>query len=334
MSQPSSSLAPAANLLNYKNFVSFRRSQELAWSEIKSLLAFYQQDAIHTAASSEAVIRYSSGSEVVMKENTYLIIGESGGGKDQSNIDRAVMREGKIEGQTSNEMWILTSSALVKLKAKEQSRKAKIKIEIKIKQPGSDSSSKKSKSLEIQLEEGQGQIVVASADKASGASPSRGAREVELKENKTVSIPFQEASENFGYKRESTDWLETVKVLLEAVQEEPSVTAKSLPKPTPTPTLVPEPTKSTPIAEEAPFLEIASPLNKAHTTGGSVVFAGRAGPAGSRLKINDKACELNAESQFSCSVPLDLGLNLFILQLTTSKGKTIFEKWIQTRTLR
>ncbi len=294
-----------ANLAKFKNLVSFRRAQDLAWNDVKGLVPFYRQDAIHTLADSEALISYASGSEISMKENTYLIIDEPSKNDGGPRIDRAVMRDGKLEGETSGEMWILTSAALVKLKAKEKIHTAKIKIQIKEKA-----------TLDLQLKSGDGEVLIAQADKGQASKAPQEARSIHLKENKSVSISLKETtSETFGYKTESTDWLETVKVIKEALQNSPQPPPKEEVK-----------------KETAPFLQIESPANKAHTNEASIIFSGNAGPTGAQLKINGKSCSINATSHFSCEASLDLGLNLFVLQLTSPEGKTIFQKWMQTRT--
>lgn len=291
-----------AELAQHKNQVSFRRAQELAWNDVTGLLPLFRQDALHTLTNSTALIRYTSGSEVNMKENTYLIIDDSGTDK---MIDRAVMREGKIEGETSNEMWILTSSALIKLKAKEKNKKAKIGIQIQEK-----------KSLDLNLQSGTGEVLVASQEKEKDPSSPKKAREIRLVENKKISLPLKTPTEDFGHKAEATDWLETVQVIREAIQET-------------TPAAKPTPSEEVPTP---PFLEITSPAPKAVVESNSITFEGRAGPEGARLKINGKNCEVSQEARFSCPVDLDPGLNLFVLQLTTKTGKTIFQKWMITRT--
>lgn len=309
-----------ANLVTYKKQVSYRRAQELGWNDIQAELPFYRQDAVHTLSESQALIRYVSGSEVAMKENTYLIIDEAS--KDNPTVDRAVMRAGKVEGETSGEMWILTSSALIKVRAAKKNQKAKVKIQIQEK-----------KSLDVELKSGSGEVIVAQADKGHETKAADTARAVELKPNKNVSIPLkQNASENFGYKTESTDWLETVKVIKEAI--------KTTPTPTVTPTVAqetPAPSPSvtpTPVVEGEPGLNIESPAYKARVTEETVKLTGTAHPAGSTVTFNGSSCPVDQNLRFTCEVPLQMGWNFFIVQMTTPNGKSIFKKWILTRTPR
>ncbi len=312
-----------ANLVTYKNQVSYRRAQELGWSDIKAELSFYRQDAVHTLSDSQALIRYVSGSEVSMKENTYLIIDEA----SQSNpsVDRAVMRAGKVQGETTGEMWILTSSALIKVRASKKSQKAKVKIQIQEK-----------KSLDVELKSGAGEVIVAQADKGIKSKNNLTAHSVELIANKNVSIPIkQNASEDFGYKSESTDWLETVKVIKEAIHTAPTPTVSpTVAKETPTPAPVETPTVATPVVEGDPVLNIESPANKSRVTDEVVKLTGTVSPAGSTVIFNGHPCPVEQNLRFTCEVPLSMGFNFFIVQMTTPNGKSIFQKWILTRTPR
>ncbi|QLY24705.1 hypothetical protein [Bdellovibrio sp. KM01] len=318
-------LPALANLVTYKNQVSYRRAQELGWNDIQKELPFYRQDAVHTLGDSQALIRYVSGSEVAMKENTYLIIDEAS--QDSPSIDRAVMRAGKVEGETSGEMWILTSSALIKVRAAKKTQKAKVKIQIQEK-----------KSLDVELKSGTGEILVAQADKGHDSKTPVAARAVELQANKNVSIPIkQTASDDFGYKAESTDWLETVKVIKEAIKATPSPSIAPIAKETPTPaptvaaTVTPTPT---PVAEGEPALNIESPANKSRVTDEIVKLTGTVSPAGSTVIFNGHTCPVGEDLRFTCEVPLSIGFNFFIVQMTTPNGKSIFQKWMLTRTAR
>lgn len=320
--------AALANLVTYKNQVSYRRAQELGWNDIQAELPFYRQDAVHTLGKSEALIRYVSGSEVAMKEDTYLIIDEAS--TDNPTVDRAVMRAGKVEGETSGEMWILTSSALIKVRADKKTQKAKVKIQFQEK-----------KSVDVELKSGTGEVIVAHADKGHEAKASETAQSLELKTNKNISIPLkQSVSENFGYKTESTDWLETVKVIKEAIRAKPTpktVPAVAKETPTPTPVVSPTPTptvSATPVAEGEPDLNIESPAYKARVTDEVVKLTGTVTPAGSTVTFNGQSCPVDQNLRFICDVPLQVGWNFFIVQMTTPNGKSIFKKWILTRTPR
>ncbi|QDK37213.1 hypothetical protein DOE51_06225 [Bdellovibrio sp. NC01] len=327
---PTATVMPPAlaNLVTYKNQVSYRRAQELGWNDIQAELPFYRQDAIHTLSKSQALIRYVSGSEVAMKEDTYLIIDDAS--SDNPTVDRAVMRAGKVEGETSGEMWILTSSALIKVRADKKTQKAKVKIQIQEK-----------KSLDVELKSGLGEVILAQADKGQQSKSADTAQAVELKTDKNVSFPLkQNVSENFGYKSESTDWLETVKVIKEAIRAKPTpkvipTVAKETPTPAPSVTPSPTPTASaTPVAEGEPALNIASPAYKARVTEEIVKLTGTVTPAGSTVTFNGQSCPVDQNLRFTCDVPLQVGWNFFIVQMTTPNGKSIFKKWILTRTPR
>ncbi|MBO9667628.1 MAG: hypothetical protein J7501_12540 [Bdellovibrio sp.] len=315
-----------ANLVTYKNQVSYRRAEELGWNDIQPELPFYRQDAVHTLSKSQALIRYVSGSEVAMKEDTYLIIDEAS--TDNPTVDRAVMRAGKVEGETSGEMWILTSSALIKVRAAKKTQKAKVKIQIQEK-----------KSLDVELKSGSGEVIVAQADKGQDVKATANASAIELKTDKSISIPMkQNVSENFGYKTESTDWLETVKVIKEAIRTTPTPkVTPAIVKETPAPTVTPTATATTtptPVAEGEPDLNIESPAYKARVTDEIVKLMGTVTPAGSTVTFNGSSCPVDQNLRFTCEVPLSMGFNFFIVQMTTPQGKSIFKKWILTRTPR
>lgn len=98
-----------------------RRSQQLEWNEVVPGLPLYAYDAVQTHSGATAKLELINQSEIEMESESLVILDPSAL-SNAAHRDRAVVRSGVVQGTTRNELWILTSAALVKMKAKKGGR--------------------------------------------------------------------------------------------------------------------------------------------------------------------------------------------------------------------
>jgi TonB family protein len=99
------------------------------------------------------------------------------------SYDRAVVRDGTVNGETKDELWIMTSAALIQMKSKGHGQKARIQLTV---QDG--------EKLQVELKEGSGRIFRAKADRKNGKPSAADYEEIALtpKTKVTLSTPKAE----------------------------------------------------------------------------------------------------------------------------------------------
>lgn len=107
--------AAVAKLAEFHPEVVYRRSDELQWQEPLPDLPLYVLDAVRTQSNATARIEFKMGSRIDMDPNTLIIIREP---KDPSlAADQVSFRGGKLVSRSPSELWLLTSAALLKIRA-------------------------------------------------------------------------------------------------------------------------------------------------------------------------------------------------------------------------
>ena len=109
---------PLGRLVDQCPRVSIRRKSTLVWEDVtEKFLSLFPFDAVRTYAGACANIELGDGSMIYARENSLIVLNpEVLRGTHRSQ--RAIVRAGKVVGETNDEIWIMTSAAILKLIAK------------------------------------------------------------------------------------------------------------------------------------------------------------------------------------------------------------------------
>lgn len=178
---------PLAWLEEFLPRVTFRRQSEHAWNDVAPKLALYAYDSVQTHAIARATLALKNGSELKMKENTLVIITPELLKMGVSS-DRAVVHAGELTGQTQKELWLLTSAALLRIRAGRTARVARTRLTVK-----------DGKKLKVELEAGEGVFV-------ERRVPAEKRKLVALVPAKPVEIEAPGESKELGSRVDEKDW--------------------------------------------------------------------------------------------------------------------------------
>lgn len=269
-----------ALLEKFEKRVTWRRRERLAWEEAVSDLQFCRLDVVKTHEAAKATVKFHQGTVIGMEEETLLVINLPPATKRSFPIDMATFRSGKVNAKTTRELWMVTSSALLRLKAK----------------PKSDAAARlagnEGKKLEITLQQGDGVLV-----------PSRRPGEFDLANskrlavNKTVVLAAPIAELNFG--------IDDSKLKL-PTEDEMAGVERRLASPAP--------------SDEYIDFKIAFPEDYAEVEEASVLVEGSLTGPGARLYVNGKEITADRKLRFKTRVSLKVGLNPVVFHLTRPEG--------------
>jgi hypothetical protein len=158
-----------ARVSRFRPEVVARRHRELPWNAVAEGFSLFAYDAIQTRQAASASLDLVNGSKLDLSENALVIL-------TPSLVDRAVVRRGNLTAETTGELWILTSAALLRLAPEKPGRKARAQVVLK---EGSH--------LRVELAEGKG---VLERDKQPPIAVVAG---------NSSTVPAPEAEETFGY---------------------------------------------------------------------------------------------------------------------------------------
>lgn len=305
-------------VIEFKPEVSFRRRENLVWQEVFQYLPLYAYDSVRTESSATTKIHLSNNSELFLSENTLIIITPDYL-NSRNQRDRAVVRNGSLTGTTQTELWLLTSAALLKIKAKEK-KVAKANVEIQ-----------EGKKLKIMIEDGEG--IIAKSEKEI----------ISLPEKKEVTLSAPMVSEHYGFetfaqsenqpierKQNENKWhlepyIENVgtRKISKALSQGPLLSenkaAKSVPKR--------EPDVVIPNAE----LFIDSPANRSEINEDEIEFKGRVSRKDVRILVNGNPVKVSDSLSFSHRVNLVPGINPILIQMINHEGNSTFKRWMVRR---
>ncbi len=288
------------HLANLDPKVTLRRNSEMVWQDAARDLPLFAFDAIRTYPQGKAKIVLDNGSVLDLHEDSLIILNPSmmeGGVKS----DRAVVRNGRLQGKTTGELWILTSAALLRLKADSGGKAASATVTLK-----------EGKAMEVKLESGQGAIVKSEGGKTL--------EKVTLTPGNAVTFPAPSAPEQFGMEMDESKWKERMAAALTA-------------RPAAAPTEQPRDVASVhPVAKEAPALKplkvlISSPANYAEVTDKVVPIRGSVTRKGGEVRVNGTPVTIDDKLEFTAKVPLNAGANTIVIQLIREKGESVFHRW-------
>lgn len=116
-----------AKLTLETNAVEFRLRNQNVWKPVEVDMTFSRFDAIQTKNSSAAEVIYLSGSSLDIKENTLLIFDEDPGQK-KKQVDRVIVKSGRLTAKTKTELWVFTDAGLIQIKARKKPAQARIEV--------------------------------------------------------------------------------------------------------------------------------------------------------------------------------------------------------------
>jgi hypothetical protein len=116
-----------AKLEKALNRVEFRQRNESIWKPAETGMIFAKFDALQTQSQSTAKVLYQSGSNLDIKDNTFIIFDHDPGTKKKSE-DRVIIKNGELVGTTKTELWVFTNSGLVQIKPESKAKPAKAKV--------------------------------------------------------------------------------------------------------------------------------------------------------------------------------------------------------------
>ncbi len=200
---------PVGRLGTLKPSVTYRRNAEMLWQDASVHLPLFAFDAIRTHARARAQIILDSGSVLDLKENSLIIINPAALDVGVKR-DRAIIRHGTLSGSTENELWILTSAALLKIKATGSKKRARAAISVH-----------EGKRLRVKLEEGEGTVYphrTVSPPQTVASTPATAVEKAKppvlLIRNEPVVLDAPIAVDNYGWKDDESTWNEVAKVEL------------------------------------------------------------------------------------------------------------------------
>jgi TonB family protein len=164
--------------------VTFRRSQELVWTDATKGLPLFAFDAVQTQKKAKADITLYHQSEIALGPESLIIIDPSSFGRPAH--DSTVLRGGDFKGETQGELWILTSAALIQMKAKGKGRPARAVVSVH-----------EGQKLNVQLTEGTGRVF-------RHTSQSAKYEEIVLEPGRPVVLDAPVATQPLGEKK--SDW--------------------------------------------------------------------------------------------------------------------------------
>jgi TonB family protein len=171
--------------------VTFRRSQELVWSDASKGVPLFAFDAVQTQKNAQARITLFHQSELELGAESLVILDPSALGLG-SQGDHTVLREGELKGETERELWILTSAALIQMSPKVKGHVARAVVSLH-----------EGQKLNVQLTEGTGRVFRHKAsNKPSDLSPNY--EEIVLEPGHPIVLDAPVPSKSFGEK--TTDW--------------------------------------------------------------------------------------------------------------------------------
>ena len=190
--------ASLAQLEQIENKVSYKRGKELLWQDAMLNLPLYRYDWVQTHDGAHAEIGFINGSRISLREKTLVIINPDSK-RQKTTQDRAVIRGGAIRGETQRELWILTSAALVKVKADKKNESAVANLVLE-----------EGKHLEVKLERGSGMLIQGSGHgNVSGTAPETASGKIiQLAVNHPVVIKAPKVDSNFGEDGSKVQWFE------------------------------------------------------------------------------------------------------------------------------
>jgi hypothetical protein len=165
--------------------VTFRRRDDVVWQDAAPFLPLNAYDILQTHAKASAKLTISSRSEVMLPENTQIILNPVL--LDHPRVDRVVLRNGKLNVKTNQEFWLLTSAVLFRVRAKDDKKIARAELSVT-----------EGKTLRFVLQEGVGAMVRKKEGTKFDTTP--------VAVGKVVTMPAPKALEMFGADENSTAW--------------------------------------------------------------------------------------------------------------------------------
>lgn len=245
-----------ANLEAFTPQVTVRRAEELVWGDALLNMPFYRYDSVKTHDEATAKILFQSGARIHMNERSLVIINNL---NPTHSADRAVLRGGEITGKTPQELWLLTSAALIRLRSRKAGSLGAARLAME-----------EGKQFSVELTDGEGEML----------QPPTGTRNspllTRLKLRKPVVLSAPIVSSTFGDKDSEPAWLENFD----------SRSVASIPSgndPKPIEFFIESPANYSEVTEAFVILK-----GKVSRAGGKILVNGKPGTIDAKLRFNAK----------------------------------------------
>jgi len=112
--------------------VTFRRNTSLVWEDAFLKLPLFAFDAVKTHERASAQIRLGNGTALELGEDTLVILNPDVLRQNRVTArHEATLRGGKLRGKTNEELWLLTSAAVMKIWTKQGGRESIVSLSVK-----------------------------------------------------------------------------------------------------------------------------------------------------------------------------------------------------------
>ena len=118
-----------AVLIKLKNRADMRPHDESVWQAAVTGTGFLKHDALQTHDAATANVRYESGSNLDLRENT-LVIFDKDPGLAVGSPDRVLLKSGRLTGATKKELWVFTNAGLVQIKSVKKNQLAQATLSV------------------------------------------------------------------------------------------------------------------------------------------------------------------------------------------------------------
>ena len=299
--KPEASAKPEvlATLVSLIPPVSYRKKDEFIWQKASSGLSLYPFDALRTLSKAYATIRFSNESTLDLGEQTLIILSPSWLSNPLDGLpDAAILRKGKLRGSTKKELWLLSPSALLKLKPSNKQRPAVIEL-----------NNNSGKMTSFNLKSGSG-VLLRKTDQGS-------LKEQDLPLHKQIQVKNIQGLSSDDRPQSIEGFLVNTIVIHSGRDKSPLISKKSAP--------------SVQSASKRIDLFIETPANYSEFSTPNVQLRGRLSGPGGKLFVNSSQLSIDADLRFSVELKLKYGANSILLQLFQSDGTYSFRRWVLTR---
>lgn len=142
-----------AVLKKLTNRADMRPREKTVWQAANVGAGFFKHDALQTHETANANIRYESGSQLDLKQNTLIIFDKDPGLNNQA-ADRVLLKNGELVGATKKELWVFTNAGLVQIKAVKKNQQAQAVLKV-----GEE------KKLKVTVNQGMAELILKKSEK-------------------------------------------------------------------------------------------------------------------------------------------------------------------------
>jgi hypothetical protein len=295
---------PLGFLAEHHQHVTYQRAGETSWPDASDRLPLFAYDAVQTHEKADALLSLKHALRLEMGEKTLVILSPG------ASTDRAVLDSGRVTGETDSEAFVLTASALLRIGAGKSGEKGKARISVD-----------QDKQLRVELLSGSAEVrrTVKEGEEVR-------AERTELALNKPVELPSGPPSPPKPTEEywKNGPMVVRAKIAPPAKPQPGAQVAK--PRRVAEKPARPAPARAPAAVNNEIFLSLESPRNYQETTAAEISLRGTVSGPGGSVRVNGEAIHISTELGFATKVPLQLGVNIIVVQLIRLDGKSVFQR--------